>query len=96
MTRKLQVPENPFIVPDSAYRCSVPGCFGRGIWSPGILGGVWHCAAHVLPREQPPGDPSSPAYLAFKARWQQLCKPARRLDFESEEERRAIQAEGAE
>lgn len=39
--------DNPFILPDSQYRCVVRDCTNHGVWSPMVNGPTWYCRQHA-------------------------------------------------
>lgn len=69
MTAKKQVSSNPFIVPDSPYRCCAVDCFERGVWSATLTGEHWLCAKHAEMFQERRGELGSPAYAAFCEWW---------------------------
>lgn len=64
-----QTPQNPFIAPESPYRCSEQNCFERGAWSPRLFGSGWFCAKHAEPLRVAMSESNSPAYFAFCQWW---------------------------
>lgn len=69
MTAKRQTESNPFIKPDSPYRCSEAECFERGVWSPGLFGSGWFCAKHAVKLQAVMSEPDAGPYLAFCQWW---------------------------
>jgi hypothetical protein len=54
-----QTNHNPFIAPDSQYRCNVSDCSSIGVWSPMLNGSVWYCRKHAeLPEPAPRWEPT--------------------------------------
>ncbi len=64
-----QTPHNPFIGPDSQYRCAAHDCTNMGVWSPMLNGSTWYCRQHAglpepPPRWQPNNRTHSPEEIA--------------------------------
>jgi hypothetical protein len=56
---------NPFIAPDSQYRCNVADCTSIGVWSPMLNGSVWYCRQHAgLPQPASTWYPTSGPHSA--------------------------------
>jgi hypothetical protein len=60
-----QIPNNPFIAPESQYRCAVADCLAPGVWSPMVNGSTWYCRAHAgLHEPTPRWEPEPGPYTA--------------------------------
>jgi hypothetical protein len=62
-----QTAQNPFIRPDSQYRCAVPDCIAHGVWSPTLNGSVWYCRQHADPKLPDPPQRWQPSPGPFTA-----------------------------